>query len=55
MRSDLKIRLTALFRRGQAEREMADEVRAHIEYETEKLVRAGMPWHEAHRVVYSLD
>lgn len=38
----LRARLRALFRRGAAERELDEELRFHIEMETEKNVRAGM-------------
>jgi predicted permease len=37
-----------VFRRA-ADREMDEEIRFHIEMETEKNMRAGMPGHEAHR------
>src|SRR5262245_37392219 len=49
MWSDLKIRFASLFRRESIEREMAEEIRAHVEQETEKLVSTGLPRPEAHR------
>src|SRR3982750_85309 len=42
MISDLLYRLRALFRRGSMERDLDDELRFHLERETEKLVRSGM-------------
>jgi putative ABC transport system permease protein len=41
--NDLRFRWRALFRRGDVERELNDEVRFHIAREAEKLERAGMP------------
>jgi hypothetical protein len=38
----LRGRLRAVFRRGQVERELDEEVRFHLEMETEKNLRAGM-------------
>jgi predicted permease len=49
MLSDLRFRLRALFRRDAMERELDDELRFHIERETEKYVQAGMPLEEAQR------
>ena len=49
MLSDLKFRLRALFARRAVERELDDELRFHIERETEKYVRDGLPRHEAER------
>lgn len=43
-------RLRALLRRGRWEAELDDEVRFHVEMETEKLVRRGVPRREAERV-----
>ena len=40
--SDLRYRLRALFRRADVERELADELRFHIEREAEKLEHSGM-------------
>ena len=47
--SDLRFRFRALFRRGDVERELADELQLHIEIETERLVREGVPPDEARR------
>ena len=47
--SDLRYRVRALFRRGAVERELDDELRFHIERETEKLVREGLPRADAER------
>jgi putative ABC transport system permease protein len=47
--SDLQFRLRALVRRDDLERELADELRFHIEHEAEKYERAGVPRHEALR------
>ncbi|MEX2179489.1 MAG: ADOP family duplicated permease [Gemmatimonadaceae bacterium] len=49
MLADLKFRLRALFRRDAMERELHDELRFHLERETEKLVAAGVPRDEAER------
>lgn len=49
MWSDLRIRLAALFRRAETECDMAEELRAHIERETEKLLKKGLPEREARR------
>jgi putative ABC transport system permease protein len=45
----LRARLRALLRRDIAERELDDELRFHIEMETEKHVREGMPQKDARR------
>ena len=42
MLSDLRYRLRALFDRGAMDRELHEELRFHIEAETEKYLRAGM-------------
>ena len=47
--SDLRYRMRALFRRAELERELDDELRFHIERETEKHVRAGVDRAEAAR------
>ena len=47
--SDLKYRLRALFRRGEMEHELDDEMRFHIEREAEKYRAAGMSAEEARR------
>jgi len=47
--SDLKYRLRALFRRGEMEHELDDEMRFHIEREAEKYRAAGMSPEEARR------
>ena len=49
MISDLLYRLRALLRRGDMERELDDELRFHLERETEKLVRAGRSQGDATR------
>src|SRR5262249_40997532 len=49
MLSDIAIRLRALFRRDVVERDLDDELRFHIEHETEKYVRQGVPRDEAER------
>jgi predicted permease len=47
--SDLSYRFRALFRRGKMDRELDDELRFHLERETEKHVRAGMSPEDAAR------
>ena len=47
--ADLKYRLRALFRRGAMERELAEELRFHLEREAEKYQRAGASPEEALR------
>jgi putative ABC transport system permease protein len=47
--SDVKYRLRALFRRADMERDLDDELRFHVDRETEKLVRAGLSLGEARR------
>jgi putative ABC transport system permease protein len=49
MLADLLFRLRALFNRSAVERELDDEVRFHLEHETEKLVRSGLSRDEAAR------
>jgi putative ABC transport system permease protein len=49
MLNDLRIRLRALFRRKRVERELDEELRFHIERQTEKYVQAGMKPGEAAR------
>jgi putative ABC transport system permease protein len=49
MLSDLRFRLRALFSRGTMEQELDDELRFHLERETEKYVQAGIPRTEAQR------
>jgi macrolide transport system ATP-binding/permease protein len=46
---DLLYRLRALFRRNSLEAEMDAELRAHLEHQTEKHLRAGLPPEEAAR------
>lgn len=46
---ELKFRIRALFRRAAMDRELADELRYHIESQVERHVRAGMPRREAER------
>ena len=47
--SDVRFRFRALFRRRELERELDDEVRFHLELETDKLVTQGLPRAEAMR------
>src|SRR6185437_2843315 len=47
--SELRYRLRALVRRGAVERELDDELRFHLQRETEKYVRAGIPRGDAER------
>ena len=47
--SDLTYRLRAVFRRAAVERELDDELRFHLERETEKLIRGGLSPAEAER------
>lgn len=47
--SDLRYRLRALFRRDAIERELADELRFHIEREADKYIRAGAEPNDALR------
>ena len=49
MISELLFRLRALFRRDAMERELDDELRFHLERETEKLMRMGMSRDDATR------
>jgi putative ABC transport system permease protein len=47
--ADIRLRLRAVFRRAELERELDDELRFHLERETEKNVRAGVERGEATR------
>jgi predicted permease len=47
MFSDLRFRLRALFRRSRVNDELDEELRDHIEHETAKYVRSGLPVGEA--------
>jgi predicted permease len=47
--SDVTHRLRAIFRRDAVEKELDDELALHLEMETEKLIRSGMPKAEAAR------
>ncbi len=47
--SQVRVRLRALFRRSEMEREMEEELRFHLEMETEKNLREGMKPREARR------
>ena len=49
MLSDLFYRLRAILQRGAMERELDDELRFHLERETEKHIRAGMKTEDASR------
>jgi predicted permease len=45
----IPLRLRSLFRRGQADRELDDELRDHLERKTEEYITHGMTQEEAHR------
>ncbi len=47
--SDLRYRFRAIFRRAEVERELDDELRDHLERESEKLVRRGLDAADATR------
>ena len=47
--SDIRFRFRALFRRGEVERELADELGFHLDVETDRLFREGLPLEEARR------
>ncbi len=49
MMSDLYIRLRSLFRRTNVDEEVRDELRFHLERQTEKYLRAGMDPEQAMR------
>ena len=49
MFADLRFRLRALFRRHEVERELDEELRSHLEHETDEYVRAGLARREAAR------
>lgn len=49
MLSDLRYRFRALFRRDHLNSELDEELRDHIERETEKYLRSGLPVEEARR------
>lgn len=49
MLSDLLFRLRSLLRRGAVERELDDELRDHLEHETDKYMQAGLARPEAVR------
>jgi putative ABC transport system permease protein len=49
MFSDAIFRLKSLFRRNKVESELAEELHAHVERETEKLLNRGLSRDEAHR------
>lgn len=49
MLSDLRHRFRALFRRSHVNDELDEELRSHIEHETAKYIRSGMPAGEARR------
>ena len=49
LRSELRYRLRSLVQRPQMDAELDDELRFHLERETDKLVAAGMPYDEARR------
>ena len=49
MRSDLLVRLRALFRRDAVEGELDDELRFHFDQQVEKFVESGLPLREARR------
>lgn len=47
--SDVRFHLRAIFNRAELERELDDELRFHLEHETAKLERNGVPSDEAAR------
>lgn len=47
--SDIRFRVRAIFRRGEVERELADELRFHVEIETDRLAADGVLVDEARR------
>ena len=47
MLSDLRYRFRALFRRNQVNNELDEELRDHIEHETAKYIRSGLPADQA--------
>ena len=47
--AEIRARLEALLGRAAVERDSAEELRFHVEMETEKLVRSGLPPEEARR------
>jgi hypothetical protein len=49
MLSDLRYRFRALFRRDQLNAELDEELRDHVEFETNKYVRSGLQVEEARR------
>ncbi|HTX76031.1 MAG TPA: ABC transporter permease [Terracidiphilus sp.] len=49
MLSDFRYRVRAIFRRRRLNDELDEELRDHIDHETEKYVRSGMPAEEARR------
>jgi predicted permease len=49
MLTDLRYRFRTLFRRSQVNDELDEELRDHIEHETAKYVRSGIPANEARR------
>jgi putative ABC transport system permease protein len=51
--SGLRARLRALLRRTAADRELSEEIRFHIDLETEKNIKLGLPPDEARRVAMS--
>ncbi|MGH7617826.1 MAG: permease prefix domain 1-containing protein, partial [Gemmatimonadaceae bacterium] len=51
--SGLRARLHALVRRGAADRELSEEIRFHLDLETEKNVRLGLAPDEARRLALS--
>ena len=49
MLSDFLFRLRCLFRRNRVETELDEELRSHLEHETEKYVKSGLSLEEARR------
>jgi putative ABC transport system permease protein len=47
--SDIRFRFRAIFRRGEVERELAEELQFHVDVEAERLVREGVAPDEARR------
>ena len=49
MFTDFRYRLRAIFRRESLDADLEEELREHLDRETEKYVRSGVPMEEARR------
>src|SRR5262245_62170428 len=49
MLNDLLFRMRAIFRRRRLDADLQEELRWHLDHETEKLLRSGIPEEEAKR------